>query len=53
MAVGIRWQRQTERAGAEPHLLERRQQAMVKWEYQVETCERDDLEEKLTELGEY
>jgi hypothetical protein len=26
---------------------------MAKWEYQVETCERDELAEKLTELGEY
>jgi hypothetical protein len=24
---------------------------MAKWEYQVETCERDELEEKRTELG--
>ena len=26
---------------------------MTKWEYQVETCELDELGDKLTELGEY
>jgi hypothetical protein len=26
---------------------------MTKWEYQVETCDPPELEEKLTELGEY